>query len=35
VSTAPLRNHGSHILHAGGRYDSHLLLPLFSRPNHA
>lgn len=24
----PLINHGNHIIHAGGRYDSHLLLPV-------
>jgi hypothetical protein len=25
------RNHGRHIIHAGGSYDSHLLIPVVSR----
>lgn len=29
VSKRALRNHGQHVIHAGGRYDSHLLVPLF------
>ncbi|MFZ0448765.1 MAG: CocE/NonD family hydrolase [Desulfatiglandaceae bacterium] len=28
---APTRNRGEHVIHTGGRYDSHLLLPLIPR----
>jgi uncharacterized protein len=28
IRHAPLNNDGNHIIHAGGRYDSHLLLPI-------
>jgi predicted acyl esterase len=30
-----LRNHGRHVIHAGGRYDSHLLMPVISRTGEA
>jgi predicted acyl esterase len=28
---APTRNRGEHIIHTGGRFDSHLLIPVIPR----
>jgi hypothetical protein len=31
IKPSELRNKGEHVIHAGGKYDSHLLVPVISK----